>query len=206
MKGVIKTNIIAISGKAQHGKDTTAAILKELLEADGYRVLTVHYADLLKQICRSFFGWDGQKNAEGRHILQYVGTDIIREKHPDYWVDFVIGILNMFPDEWDYVLIPDCRFPNEIDRLREAGFDTIHIRVVRLGFTSPLTAQQQAHPSETALDRTIPDYTVHNAGTLGDLTMALSDWVTAQNHTHQLSFSEVMAADGNETAQPRCSH
>lgn len=116
----MKTRIIAISGKAQHGKDTTAAILKELLEADGYRVLTVHYADLLKHICRSFFGWDGQKNAE-----------------------------------------------------------------------------QQAHPSETALDQTIPDHTIRNAGTLGDLTMALSDWVTAQNHAHQLSFSEVMAADGN---------
>ena len=93
--------------------------------------------------------------------------------------------------------ISDCRFPNEIIRLREAGFDSIHIRVVRPGFTSPLTAEQQAHPSETALDQTIPDHTIRNAGTLGDLTMALSDWVTAQNHAHQLSFSEVMAADGN---------
>ena len=43
--------IIAISGKAQHGKDTTAGFLKSTLEADGYKVQVAHYADLLKYIC-----------------------------------------------------------------------------------------------------------------------------------------------------------
>ncbi len=189
--------IIAISGKAQHGKDTTAGILKKQLESDGYRVLIVHYADLLKYICRSFFGWDGQKDDAGRHILQYIGTDIIREKSPNYWVDFAVDILGMFPDEWDYVLIPDCRFPNEITRLKEAGFDTIHIRVVRHNFTSPLTAEQQAHLSETALDNVAPDYYIHNTGSLDDLTRTLSDWVTSQNDFHQLTFSEVMSVGEN---------
>lgn len=42
--------IIAISGKAQHGKDTTAGFLKSTLEADGYKVQVAHYADLLKYI------------------------------------------------------------------------------------------------------------------------------------------------------------
>lgn len=42
--------IIAISGKAQHGKDTTAGFLKSALEADGYKVQVAHYADLLKYI------------------------------------------------------------------------------------------------------------------------------------------------------------
>ena len=37
--------VICISGKAQHGKDTTAGILKDQLESDGYRVLIAHYAD-----------------------------------------------------------------------------------------------------------------------------------------------------------------
>ena len=34
--------IIAISGKAQHGKDTTAGFLKSALEADGYKVQVAH--------------------------------------------------------------------------------------------------------------------------------------------------------------------
>lgn len=123
--------VITISGKAQNGKDTTAGLLKAALEADGYKVLIAHYADLLKYICKQFFGWDGQKDDAGRHILQYVGTDIIRQKRPDYWVGFVASILELFPNEWDYVLIPDCRFPNEIDYLKEAGLDTVNLRVVR---------------------------------------------------------------------------
>ena len=101
--------VITISGKAQNGKDTTAGLLKAALEADGYKVLITHYADLLKYICKQFFGWDGQKDDAGRHILQYVGTDIIRQKRPDYWVGFVTSILELFPNEWDYVLIPDSQ-------------------------------------------------------------------------------------------------
>lgn len=186
--------IIAISGKAQHGKDTTAGILKRQLGADGYRVLIVHYADLLKHICRSFFGWDGQKDDAGRHILQYVGTDIIRAKRPNFWVDFVIDVLGLFPDEWDYVLIPDCRFPNEIACLKKAGFDSIHMRVVRQNFVSPLTPEQQAHPSETALDKSTPDYFIYNNGTLDDLSETLSDWITSLNGYHQLEISEVISA------------
>lgn len=49
--------VITISGKAQNGKDTTAGLLKAALEADGYKVLITHYADLLKYICKQFFGW-----------------------------------------------------------------------------------------------------------------------------------------------------
>ena len=46
--------VITISGKAQNGKDTTAGLLKSALEADGYKVLITHYADLLKYICKQF--------------------------------------------------------------------------------------------------------------------------------------------------------
>ena len=38
--------IVCISGKAQHGKDTTAKLLEEILEAQGNRVLIAHYGDL----------------------------------------------------------------------------------------------------------------------------------------------------------------
>ena len=84
--------VVCISGKAQHGKDTTASMIKECLEQRGERVMIVHYADLLKYICRTFFDWDGNKDERGRHILQYVGTDVIRKKSPNYWVDFVAGL------------------------------------------------------------------------------------------------------------------
>ena len=167
--------IICISGKAQHGKDTTADVLKETLEAQNKSVLVAHYGDLLKYICRSFFGWNGEKDEYGRTLLQRVGTDVIRKQQEDYWVRFISDILKFFPDEWDYVLIPDSRFPNEIDYLKDAGLDVIHIRVRRDGFNSPLTEEQQNHPSETALDFVEPDYILLNDGTLRDLKKQIYD-------------------------------
>lgn len=156
--------VICISGHAQSGKDSTATLLNEMLSGRGYSVLVTHYADLLKYICRMFFDWDGLKNDSDRSLLQRVGTDVVRKQRPDYWVDFVISVLQLFPNEWDYVLIPDTRFPNEISQLKEAGFDVVHIGIIRDNFESPLTEEQQKHPSETALDDTVPDITLHNPG------------------------------------------
>lgn len=181
--------VVLISGKAQNGKDTTANIMKRLLEADGEKVLIAHYGDLVKYICKQFFDWDGNKDEKGRTLLQYVGTDVIRAKNPDYWVNFIIGVLKMFDNEWDFVLIPDARFPNEVDFVKHE-FDALHLRVIRENFTSPLTPEQQAHPSETSLDDVTPDYTVINDGTIEDLKAKLSTLVTQLRGSHQLQIED----------------
>lgn len=161
--------IICISGVARSGKDTSASIIKTHLESRGKRVLVTHYADLLKFMCRQLFNWNGEKDELGRHILQYVGTDIVRKQVPDFWVDFIIQELKLFPDQWDFVIIPDCRFPNELARLRESGFDTTHVRVDRDAYENNLTEEQRNHPSETALNGVIPDYILVNDGTIETL-------------------------------------
>ena len=168
--------VICISGKAQNGKDTTASILKDVLEERDNRVLIFHYADLLKYLCKQYFGWDGEKDDAGRTLLQHVGTDIIRAQDPNYWVNFAVNFLKMFEGEWDYVLIPDCRFPNEINTM-ETHFDCMHLRIVRGNFESPLTPEQQNHPSETALDDYPYDDVIHNDGTISDLKISLNKLV-----------------------------
>lgn len=161
--------IFCISGKAQNGKDTSALLIKDELEAKGKSVLIIHYADLLKFICKSFFGWNGEKDVKGRTLLQYVGTEIIRTKEPDFWVDFINKILNFFDDKWDYIIIPDTRFPNEITKLISDNSMVFHIRVIRPGFDSPLTKQQQQHISETALDDFKTEFILTNDGSINDL-------------------------------------
>ena len=156
--------IVTISAKAQHGKDYTASLLKDGLEDLGFSVLVCHYADLLKYICKQFFGWDGQKNEEGRTLLQKVGTEGVRKVKPDYWVDFIIDILTFFYNEWDYVIIPDTRFPNEIEKMRDR-FDCSCVHVSRPGFENSLTEEQRNHPSETALDGYLFDHELTNDGT-----------------------------------------
>ena len=157
--------IITISGKAESGKDTTARMIKDELEDLGYEVLICHYADLLKYICRQFFAWDGQKNDEGRTILQKVGTDTIRKQNPEFWVGFIETILDFFPEEWDYVLIPDTRFPNEIESLKSKEYDVKTLHINRPGYDNHLTDEQRQHPSETSLDEYKFDYYIDNPST-----------------------------------------
>ena len=110
-------------------------------------------------------------------MLQYVGTDVIRKQNPTLWVDFVSMLLKYFHENWEYVIIPDCRFPNEVTTMVENGFDTVHLRVVRNNFKSPLTEEQQQHPSEIALDNVEPDYFIYNDGTLGELEENIIKWI-----------------------------
>ena len=168
--------VLAVSGKAQHGKDTAAQIIYDELVKKGNRVLLTHYADLLKYICKSLFNWDGQKDEKGRHILQYVGTDVVRKECPDYWVKFVVEMLDFFGENWDYVIIPDTRFPNEIEYISK-HYSTQHIRVVRPNFVSTLTDEQLKHPSETSLDDYPNNVVLWNAGSLDDLIESVQAYI-----------------------------
>lgn len=160
--------VICISGKAGHGKDTAALFLKEQLVLSENSVLIAHFGDLVKYVCKTFFDWNGKKDEAGRELLQTIGTDIVRDEDPDYWVRFIADMLGFFEQAYDYVLIPDARFINEIEYLIKSGFDVTHIRVIRENYISDMPADQQNHISETALDDYVPDVYVYNSGYLGE--------------------------------------
>ena len=163
--------IVLISGKARHGKDSLAAFVKEDLKKQNRKVLITHYADLLKFICINYFNWNGKKDAEGRQLLQYIGTDKIRAVDPDTWVIFIIKILKIFPDTWDYVLIPDCRFVNEVSLMKKNFNDIKVIRIHRPNFINDLSEEQKNSESETALDNYTFDYVICNDSTLDNLKL-----------------------------------
>lgn len=167
--------IICISAKARHGKDASAEILKDFFEANGKKVLVTHFADLLKYICKAFFNWNGEKDNAGRTLLQKVGTDIIGRQQPDFWVNFLVDIFKFFENEWDIVLIPDCRFPIEFEVLKEA-FDVELLRIERPNFDNGLTNEQKNHKSEIALDNYSYDVKILNNGTLEELENKLFDY------------------------------
>ena len=153
---------ILISGKSGHGKDTAAKIIREEMKKRDKTSLVIHYADLLKHICKIYFGWDGNKDKKGRDLLQSVGTDRIRNINPDFWVNFILSLVKFFPDTYDYIIIPDLRFPNEINRIKEEGYDVCHVRIVRENYNSTLDDSQQLHISETAMDDIKPDFWIFN--------------------------------------------
>lgn len=162
-----KPIIITVSAKARHGKDTFADIFKKVAEERKYRVLIIHYADILKYVCKQYFNWNGEKDEVGRHILQYVGTDLCRNNHPDVWVNCVIELIKGLQTEYDFVVIPDSRFKNEIEAWENTNFFNFTIRINRVNedgteFNNGLTPEQQQHSSETELDNYGFNYTIEN--------------------------------------------
>lgn len=161
---------IVISGKAGHGKDMTAYFMKEELEARGFKTLTIHYGDAVKWVLRDYFDWDGNKDEYGRHMLQYIGTDVVRKNHPNFWTKIVAKLLSAFDKEklFDAALVPDARFENEVQITMETIPDSICVRVQRENpdgtewINPTLTEEQRQHPSETSLDDYGFDYVIHN--------------------------------------------
>ena len=151
--------IIPISGKAESGKDLTATLLKIELQKQGKRVLIINYGDQLKFLCQKYFGWNGEKDVNGRELLQKIGTEKVRSKNNNYWVDNVIELVKVFEDDYDYVLIPDTRFANEIERW-DNDYEFISLRIERLNHENKLTQEQRLHISEIALDTYDFDYCI----------------------------------------------
>ena len=143
--------IILISGHAQHGKDTVGLFLKEKFASENKKSLIIHYADFLKHFCKTYFGWNGEKNEEGRTLLQHWGTDVCRANYCDIWVDMMTALIKGICTEYDYIIIPDVRFPNEISGIIK-NFNALTIRVIRPDFDNGLSEEQKHHSSETALD------------------------------------------------------
>lgn len=153
--------VITISGRMGSGKDTLATYIKEELTKVGCRVLITHYADLLKYILKQYFDWDGKKNDLGRWLLQHVGTDVFRNQYDEsFWCSFVGVIIYLFGEKWDYVIIPDARFENEVESMK-AWFDATSINVIRENIPEELSIHAE-HESEHGLDEYEFDLTFEN--------------------------------------------
>ena len=60
-----------------------------------------------------------RKNVTAREFLQFFGTDICRQIKPDVWTSACISRIRMSQSE--LAIVPDCRFPNEVEAIKNAG-------------------------------------------------------------------------------------
>jgi hypothetical protein len=140
--------IIGVCGFIGSGKDTIADYLVNFHEFK-----RISFAASLKDAVAQVFGWD-RELLEGRTkqarewreqvdpwwaerlnmpdltprwILQYWGTEVCRKNfHDGIWI---ASLENKLRNSTDDIVISDCRFPNEIKSIKDAG--GIVIRVVR---------------------------------------------------------------------------
>lgn len=146
-------HIVLISGKAEHGKTSVANAIKDILKEEfGQEVLISGFARYLKFIAREYFGWNGVKDEAGRALLQRLGTDIVRQRYPDFWVKALFDFARVFGRDFPYMLVDDVRFINEVKYFGERGILPYTIRVHRPNYENHLTAEQRMHRSETELD------------------------------------------------------
>jgi hypothetical protein len=90
-----------------------------------------------------------------REILQQFGTDYVRSVCDNYWVDRVVTRINRGNKRIkNKVLIPDCRFQNEVDAIRKLGGKVI--KIVRID----LPKNTDFHVSEQNIDLIKADLTL----------------------------------------------
>lgn len=161
--------IFLISGFARNGKDTLADIMMKKLNGKSTKIAM---ADYLKYIAKKHYDWNGEKDEEGRTIIQELGTERIREELnlDTFHVERVCQDIKIIENRYDYIFVPDVRFKNEMwYTMAKFPYNVTSIRIHRLGFESSLTEEQKQHKSEIDLLDFKHDYDIYSKGGLDEV-------------------------------------
>jgi hypothetical protein len=163
--------ILSLSGKKQSGKTTIANLISDIILKVNPKaqVHIISWADSLKEEVSKATGYSvaqiEQDKKRFRPLLQWWGTDFRREicGKPDYWICKLLQKLVKLPND-AYVIIPDTRFQNEVEALKQVS--AVQWRIER-----HLTLKDDdKHKSETELDGFVNwDGVIHNNDTIGKL-------------------------------------
>lgn len=99
---------VGLCGYAGSGKDTAAL---GLVRAGWTRVA---FADPLKDVAL-ILGWDGEKNAAGRRLLQHIGEGLRKHVDDEVWIRAMLRRASAVEGD---VVVTDVRYPNEATALR----------------------------------------------------------------------------------------
>ena len=183
--------IIGVCGLIGSGKGTVADIL-----VDEHGFEKVSFADSLKDAVSAVFGWprallegDTEESRDfreqvdtwwarkldmpfltPRRVLQQWGTEVCRNSfHNDIWI---LSLERKLGDG-NYI-IPDTRFPNEIDIVQRMGGQVWRVKRGAdpdwfVGYQNNGKAPPDIHASEWAWARAVFDHVVDNEGTIDQL-------------------------------------
>ncbi len=145
--------IVLVSGKAGSGKTTFANNVSHLLSSVKNSSLIIPLSESLKEEAKKEHGWDGNKDEEGRALLQRLGEHR-RSEDIDYWckklADKICG------SYCDTAIVDDLRYKSEFDFFLRSFKNVVAVRLERYDgcktYDNGLTKEQKMHISEVDLD------------------------------------------------------
>lgn len=206
--------IIGVCGFQGAGKDTIADYLQNF-----HQFRRESFAGTLKDAVASIFGWDrillegrtkearewreqvdpwwaarlSMPTLTPRWVLQYWGTEVARRGfHDNIWIS---SLENKIRNSKDHIVVSDCRFPNEISSIKNAGGSIIWVQRGPLPdwYDDALLANtgsiiginnmklRGVHASEWAWLGDEFDMIIHNNGSIIELYNQLTDLLEISN-------------------------
>lgn len=159
--------IFIIAGKARQGKDTVYEFIKDYY--DDCKVLHLPNNYYMRDYAKRITSWDGKDETKPRDLLNEL-ADLGRSFDEHFYIKRTIEDIVFFSNYYDIIVIPDARFPYEIEIPTSKFDNVISIHITRPNYNSELSEAQKKHLVETSLDNFDEyDYKLVNDGTLEDL-------------------------------------
>jgi hypothetical protein len=178
--------IIGVMGQKRAGKDEFARAVV-LASGSPQKARVLAFADAIREIMYAVdpilafdngeavryativdeLGYEAAKEyPEFRRFAQCLGTEGGRSVFgEDVWVDLVMSRIAALPED-TLVLIPDVRFPNEFNAIKDAGG-----YVIRVDRPSLVEDEHDAHASEVEWKSLEPDTVIRNEGAVSELSL-----------------------------------
>lgn len=143
--------VVAFAGLARAGKTTLANELAASCQRHDVTCQVMSFAQPLKEAAAAC-GITKDKHPElYRKALQYLGTDLVRAEHPDWWVDRMGDrLIEAELRGVRVAIIDDLRFPNELQMVADWKPSRVYLvdAHARLGVDLASPSGCYAHPSE----------------------------------------------------------
>lgn len=165
--------IYIISGKSGSGKTEAVGLIKKNCKEK--KVIDLAYSYTIKHYAKQIIGWDGSEDTKPRSFLQNLGVELIKEQiDSNLVINRMIEDIKVYSYFFDFIIISDARFIEEIECIKNNFKDVTVIRLI--GKENKLSKEEKTHISETALDNyNNYDYIINNDLIESDLEQSLRD-------------------------------
>jgi hypothetical protein len=153
----MKKPVILLVGRSKSGKDTFIKYARK----EYSKIRRIAFADELKRLGAINLGIsleELEKNKENYRQFIIFGGMLARSINPDVWVDMAIS-KNYYTDHEEVIIYSDCRFPNELERVKNHYSKDRPIYIVEISVKEEELMKRGYNlaiwdsPSETALEK-----------------------------------------------------